>query len=206
MTDTPTLGPRPPLDETGLDLLFRNARSYNRWLPVPISDDDIRKIYELAKLGPTSTNSNPARFIWARSSDAKEKLAACVMEPNKPKVLGASVVVIIGFDTEFHRNFDYLMNFAPDKYRSYYESSAQLRYDTAFRNSSLQGAYLMMAARSLGYDCGPMSGFDHAAMNAAFFAGTSVQTNFLCCIGQGSQELLMPRNPRYAFEQVNQIV
>lgn len=205
MTGVPTIERRQPLDEAGLDLLFRNARSYNGWRADPISEDEIRKIYELAKNGPTSTNGSPARFIWARSRAAREKVAACVMEGNKAKVLGAPVVAIIGFDTEFHRNFDYLMPFAPDKYRSLYEGNAQLRYDMAFRNSSLQGAYLMMAARSLGYDCGPMSGFDHAALNGAFFAGTSVQVNFLCCIGHGDPASLMPRNPRYAFEQVNKV-
>lgn len=205
MTDAPTVDRRQPLDEAGLDLLFRSARSYNGWRMDPISTDEIRKIYELAKFGPTSTNGNPARFIWARSRAAKEKVAACVMTANKQKVLSAPVVAIIGFDTEFHRNFDYLMPFAADRYRNLYEGSAQLRYDTAFRNSSLQGAYLMMAARSLGYDCGPMSGFDPVALNDTFFAGTSVQVNFLCCIGYGAPGSLMPRNPRYPFEQVNKI-
>jgi 3-hydroxypropanoate dehydrogenase len=149
MTGASTIDRRQPLDETGLDLLFRTARSHNGWRADPISEDAIRKIYELAKMGPTSTNGNPARFIWARSSAAKERVAACVMDANKPKVLSAPVVAIIGFDTEFHRNFDYLMPFAPDKYRNVYEGSVQLRYDTAFRNSSLQG-WTMTADRCQG--------------------------------------------------------
>lgn len=194
------------LDDDALGRLFRNARSYNQWLPQPMAEEEIRRLYDLAKFGPTSANGNPARFIWALSAAAKEKVSACVFEANAPKVLSASVVVIIGFDNEFHNHFEYLMPFAPDKYHAAFENNEQDRYDTAFRNSSLQGAYLIMAARALGYDCGPISGFDHAKLNAAFFEGSTVRANFLCCIGQGAKQALMPRNARFAFEQVNEII
>jgi 3-hydroxypropanoate dehydrogenase len=194
------------LSEAALDQLFRDARSYNGWQPEPIPEAVIRQLYELAKLGPTSANGNPARYIWAHSTAAKAKIAACVFEGNVTKVSSASVVVIIGFDLDFYRHFGQLMPFAPEKYRQAFSGDEQLRHDTAFRNSSLQGAYLIMAARSIGYDCGPMSGFDNAKLDQAFFSGTTIRSNFLCCIGRGDRQSLKPRNPRFDFEQVNEIV
>jgi 3-hydroxypropanoate dehydrogenase len=194
------------LDSAALETLFRSARSYNGWLPDPISEAAIRDIYELARMGPTSANSNPARFVWAHSKAAKEKVAACVLPGNQNKVLTAPVVAIIGFDADFHQRFDYLTPFAPTKFRDHFAANEQDRYDTAFRNSSLQGAYLMLAARALGYDCGPISGFNHTALNQAFFAGTTVRANFICGIGHGAKESVMERLPRFAFEQASTIV
>ncbi|WP_066554646.1 malonic semialdehyde reductase [Croceicoccus bisphenolivorans] len=194
------------IDDQAMDILFREARSYNGWLPFTLGEREARTIYDLARFGPTSTNGNPARFVWALSAEAKEKVAACVMEGNKAKVLSSGGVAIIGFDTEFHRHYEKLMPFAPEKYHAHFAANEQDRLDTAFRNSSLQGAYLMMAARALGYDCGPISGFNHDAMNAAFFEGTSVRANFICCIGRGDPASLMPRNPRFDFDEVNSVI
>lgn len=194
------------LEDKAIDRLFREARSYNGWLSDPISEAEIREIHEVAKFGPTSTNGNPARIIWALSAAAKEKVAGCVLEGNKAKILSASAVAIIGYDTEFHQHFEYLMPFAPDRYHAHFANNEQDRHDTAFRNSSLQGAYLMIAARALGFDCGPISGFNHVDLNAAFFADSSVRVNFLCCIGRGDRASLMPRNPRFEFETVNDII
>jgi 3-hydroxypropanoate dehydrogenase len=206
MTRSPTSNRTRQIDGAALDVLFRNARSFNGWGSESISLDDIQELYELAKLGPTSANGNPARFVWVHSEAAKTRLSQCVKAGNVQKILSAAVVAVIGFDTEFHDHFQHLMPFAADKYREAFAASEQERYDTAFRNSSLQGAYLIMAARALGYDCGPISGFEHELVNAALFAGTSVRANFLCCIGQGAAETLMPRNPRFDFQQINTVI
>jgi 3-hydroxypropanoate dehydrogenase len=207
MSDSATTAePRHALDPAALDTLFREGRSFNQWVPTPMSEAEIREIHDLAKWGPTSANGNPARFIWASSDAGREKVAACVLPGNASKVLTASAVAIIGFDTDFHNNFHLLLPHAPERYQAHFEANPQDRFDTAFRNSSLQGAYLIMAARALGYDCGPISGFDHDAMNKAFFEGTSVRANFLCCIGRGDRAALTPRNRRYDFEQISQII
>lgn len=186
--------------------LFHRARTYNRWQRYRLSDDEIGELYEAAAFGPTSANGNPARFIWVRSEAAKQLLATCVNPGNEVKVLGASATVIIGFDPKFYLKLDRLMPHAADKLIELFGSDPKDTWETAFRNSALQGAYLIMAARAMGLDCGPLSGFDHDKVNAAFFAGTDIRANFLCCIGRGSEEALMPRNARLPFEEANQIL
>lgn len=194
------------LSDRAVAQLFGDARSYNRWQPTPVEDERIRLLYETAAMGPTSANGSPGRFLWIRSQGAKERLAACVKPGNKVKVLGAPVTVIIGYDLRFFENFPRLMPYAAEKLMAMFGNDVAEAEETAFRNSSLQGAYLIMAARAHGLDCGPMSGFFHNRVNEAFFAGTNVRANFLCCIGTGSTQELYPRNPRLSFTEVNEIL
>ena len=191
---------------SALAQLFTEARSYNRWRRRELEDARIRELYETAAFGPTSVNGNPARFVWARSPEARRKLADCVNPGNAAKVMGASATVIVGYDPNFYLKLDRLMPHAAEKLAKAFADDPREAHETAFRNSSLQGAYLIMAARALGFDCGPMSGFDHARVNAAFFAGTEIRANFICAIGWGSTEALMPRNPRLPFAEVNTIL
>lgn len=194
------------LPEEAIAHLFHDARTYNRWQSHELSDADIRELYETAVFGPTSANGNPARFVWVRSEAAKQQLANCVNPGNEVKVMGASATLIIGYDVKFYTKFDRLMPHAADKLIENFSNSPQNARETAFRNSALQGAYLIMAARALGLDCGPISGFDHEKVNEAFFAGTDVRANFLCCLGRGSTEALFPRNPRLPFGEANRII
>lgn len=187
------------LDDSALDTLFRTARTYYSWADTPVGDDDLRRLYDLAALGPTSANASPARFVFCRSVAAREQLAACVSAANAPKVREAPVTVIIGMDLEFHEKLPHLFPHADA--RSWFAGNDAAIRETTFRNSSLQGAYLMLAARAMGLDCGPMSGFDRAAVDAAFFAGTTVETNFLCSIGHGTADKLFPRLPRLPFDE-----
>ena len=193
------------LSDKDLDTLFREARSYNTWADTPISDVNIQAIYELMKWGPTSANCSPARFVWVRSPEAKEKLAACVSQGNTQKVLPASATVIVAYDLEFYERIPELFPHNPGA-KDWFSGSAAVAEATAFRNGTLQGAYLMLAARSLGFDCGPMSGFDNAAVDDAFFAGTTVKSNFICAIGKGTTEQLFDRSPRLAFDDANQVL
>lgn len=192
------------LDDSGLDLLFRNARSYNRWLPQAVPETMLRALYDLLKLGPTSINCSPARFVFVTSAAQKAVLVSCLSPGNVVKVEQAPVTVIIGMDQKFYEKIPALFPQKPQ--------AAELMKDPVngpvhmMRNATLQGAYLMLAARSLGLDCGPMSGFDHAKVDAAFFAGTAVKSNFLCALGVGSTEMLFPRNPRLSFEEACTIV
>lgn len=196
--------PRPPLDDAALDTLFRVARTYYSWADTPVGDDDIRRLYDLTILGPTSANAEPARFVFCRSLAAREKLAACASTANAPKIRAAPVTVIIGMDMAFHDRLPDL--FPHTDARAWFAGNDTAIRATAFRNSSLQGAYLMLAARALGFDCGPMSGFDAAAVDAAFFADTSVETNFLCSIGHGTTDALFARLPRLGFDEAVQVV
>jgi nitroreductase len=192
------------LSDRDLDTLFRLARTYYSWADTPVSRVQMQAIYDLVRMGPTSANCQPARFVWCESQEAKEKLAACVSDGNRPKVLSAPVTVVVGMDTAFYEKLPAL--FPHDQTaRSWFEGKPDVIRDTAFRNSTLQGAYLIMAARSIGLDCGPMSGFDKAKVDAAFFAGTSIETNFICSIGQGTEEKLFPRLPRLDFEEACEI-
>ncbi len=193
------------LSDKDLDTLFREARSYNTWADTPISDVNIQAIYELMKWGPTSANCSPARFVWVRSPEAKEKLAACVSQGNTQKVLTASATVIVAHDLEFYERIPELFPHNPGA-KDWFSGSAAVAEATAFRNGTLQGAYLMLAARSLGFDCGPMSGFDNAAVDDAFFAGTTVKSNFICAIGKGTTEQLFDRSPRLAVDDANQVL
>lgn len=191
------------LGDAALDRLFRTARTYYAWADTPVTDDDLRRIYDLVALGPTSANTSPARFVFCRTAEAREQLAACVSAANAPKVRAAPVTVIVGMDMAFYEHLPAL--FPHVDARSWFAGDPAKIHETAFRNSSLQGAYLMLAARALGFDCGPMSGFDKAAVDAAFFAGTPVETNFICSIGVGTTENLFPRLPRLAFEEATQL-
>lgn len=193
-----------PLDDAALDTLFRTARTYYSWADTPVGDDDLRSIYDLAALGPTSANGSPARFVFCRTPAAREKLAACVSAANAPKVLQAPVTVIIDMDLTWHDQLPTLFSHADA--RSWFAGNDTAIRTTAFRNSSLQGAYLIMAARACGFDCGAMSGFDAAAVDAAFFAGTTIETNFLCSVGHGTAEKLFPRAPRLGFDEAAHLV
>jgi 3-hydroxypropanoate dehydrogenase len=183
-----------------LDQLFKLARTRNGWTDRPVSDEQIRELYDLLKLGPTSANCCPSRFVWVRTPEAKARLAALASQTNGPKILAAPVTVIIGYDLDFAEQLPKLFPARGQKMKELFQD-AELAQTTAFRNGSLQGGYLILAARALGLDTGPMSGFDNKAVDAEFFAGTRIKSNFLCSIGYGSDENLFPRNPRLAFEE-----
>jgi 3-hydroxypropanoate dehydrogenase len=193
------------LSAEALDQLFNEARSYNGWLDKPVSDDQLHAIWDLVKMAPTSANMQPARIVWVKSAGAKARLAECVMEGNKAKVLAAPVTAVIGYDIDFHEELPWL--FPHTDAKSWFESDEKGREEGAFRNSSLQGAYLMLAARALGLDCGPMSGFDPAAVTAAFFADEPRhRVNFICSIGYGDPASIFARSPRPDFARFNTIV
>ena len=192
------------LDDKALDQLFRDARSYNGWTDEPVTDEEIHAIYELMKMGPTSANMQPARIVWCKSLAARQKLADCASEGNKMKIIAAPVVAIIGFDIDFHDELPWL--FPHTDAKSWFEGDEAGREVGAFRNSSLQGAYLMLAARALGLDCGPMSGFDNAAVDKAFFADEPRhRSNFICAIGHGDPASIFGRSPRPEFDTFNRI-
>lgn len=193
------------LSDSALDTLFRTARSYNSWADKPITEVQIQAIYDLMKWGATSANCSPARFIWVQSDAAKAKLAQHVSEGNQDKVLGASATVIVAQDLEFYEKIPELFPHNPDA-KFWFSGSVEVAEQTAFRNATLQGAYLMLAARALGFDCGPMSGFDNAGVDDVFFSGTTVKSNFLCAIGYGTSENLFDRSPRLSFEAANTIL
>ncbi|MEO6153267.1 MAG: malonic semialdehyde reductase [Croceibacterium sp.] len=194
-----------PLPDAALDQLFRTARSYNAWLERDVSNEQIHAIYALVKMGATSANQQPARLLWCKSAQAKARLARHASEKNRPKIDGAPVCVIIGMDLEFHEQLPWLFPHADA--RSWFAGSAALREANAFRNSSLQGAYLMLAARAVGLDCGPMSGFDNAAVDADFFADQpNVRSNFICSIGYGDPASIFGRSPRPEFDRFNQVI
>ena len=192
------------LDDPALDLLFREARSYNGWLDRPVSEDEIRAIYDLAKMGPTSANMQPGRFVWCRSEEAKARLADCAMEQNKDKIRTAPVCVIIGYDIDFHQELPWL--FPHTDAKSWFENDEAGRIEAAARNSALQGAYLMLAARALGFDCGPMSGVDLDAVTAAFFGDRPrVRADWVCSIGHGDPDSIFERSPRPDFDRFNRV-
>ncbi|MFN3859299.1 MAG: malonic semialdehyde reductase [Caulobacter sp.] len=189
-----------PLPDAALDQLFRTARTRNGWKTDPLPETLIRAVYDLARMGPTSANSSPARFVFCTSEEAREKLAALASATNGAKIRQAPCTVIIGYDLDFA---DHLPRLFPHDQTasSWFPKGSDVEQTTAFRNGTLQGAYLMMAARSLGLDCGPMSGFSNAKVDEAFFAGTKVKSNFICSIGYGTDEKLFERGPRLAFEE-----
>jgi 3-hydroxypropanoate dehydrogenase len=188
------------LDSLTLDQLFRAARTRNAWTDRPVAEQQLRELYDLVKFGPTSLNCCPARFVWVRSPESKGKLAALAAPTNAPKILAAPVTVIVGHDLEFAGQLPKLFP-ARGKQMQAMFSEPLMAQTTAFRNGSLQGAYLILAARALGLDCGPMSGFNNEAVDSEFFADTPIKSNFICCIGYGSDENLFPRNPRLTFEE-----
>ena len=194
-----------PLNDTALDQLFRTARTYNGYSDKPVSTEKLHAIWDLLKFGPTSANMLPARLIWVTTDAAKAKLAALVSEGNKQKILTSPVSVIIGMDIEFHEYLPELFPHADAK--SWFAGNLPLREVSAMRNSTLQGAYLILAARALGLDTGPMSGFDNAAVDAAFFADQpSVKSNFISTLGYGDPATIFDRSPRPGFDKFNSIV
>jgi 3-hydroxypropanoate dehydrogenase len=192
-----------PLDSTALDQLFRGARTYNGYLDKPVSNEQLDSIWELMKFGPTSANCLPARLVWCTSNEAKEKLAALAMPANGEKILNAPVTVIIGMDLEFYEELPEL--FPHTDAKSWFVGNDELIEKTAFRNSSLQGAYFIMAARALGLDTGPMSGFNNAAVDEAFFDGTKIKSNFISTLGYGDASTIFERSPRPEFGRFNSI-
>ena len=188
---------RRPLAEPVLDQLFLEARTHYDWQTEPLDQTLLHRLFDLARMGPTSANCSPARFIFCASDEARARLADCVSEGNKAKVRQAPVTVIIGMDLDFADHLPRL--FPHDDAASWFRGNPALIRETAFRNSTLQGAWLIMAARSLGLDTGPMSGFDKAKVDAAFWAGTGIETNFLCSLGHGTGRNLFPRLPRFSF-------
>lgn len=192
-----------PLNDDALDTIFRNARTHNGWQDKAVPDALLQQIYKLCKWGATSANCSPMRIVFVKSQEAKALLKPCLDEGNVEKTMAAPVTAIIGMDMEFHEHLPSLFPHADAK--SWFAGNEQKIYDTAFRNSSLQGAYFMLAARALGLDCGPMSGFDPEKMNDTFFKGTPVKVNFLCNLGYGDPEKLYPRGPRLSFSEVCEI-
>jgi 3-hydroxypropanoate dehydrogenase len=192
------------LDSAALDQLFREARTYNGYLDKPVSDEQLDSIWELMKFGPTSANCLPARLVWCTSNEAKEKLAALAMPANGEKILKAPVTVIIGMDMEFYEELPEL--FPHTDAKSWFVGNDELIEKTAFRNSSLQGAYFIIAARALGLDTGAMSGFDNVAVDEAFFGGTKVKSNFISTLGYGDASTIFERSPRPEFGRFNSIV
>jgi 3-hydroxypropanoate dehydrogenase len=183
-----------------LDQIFRSARTYQGWTDASVEESVIRDLYELLKWGPTSANSSPARFVWVGSPEGKAKLAELAFARNRPKILQAPVTVIIGNDTAFADRLPTLLPHNAEAMQKAFAAPGMAEV-TAMRNGSLQGAYLIVAARALGLDCGPMSGFDNAAVDKAFFAGTRIKSNFICSLGHGDQKALFPRNPRLSFDE-----
>jgi 3-hydroxypropanoate dehydrogenase len=192
-----------PLSDAALDQLFRSARTYNGFLEKPVSETELRALYELIKMGPTSANCQPLRIVWCVTDEAKAKLAATASSTNGAKILKAPVTAILGTDTAFYEKLPQLFPHADA--RSWFTSSPALAETTAFRNSSLQGAYFILAARALGLDTGPMSGFDNAAVDEAFFAGTTIKSNFISTLGHGDPASIFERLPRPTFEEMNSI-
>ncbi len=190
------------LDDRALDTLFREARSFNYWLPEPVDDSQLRALYELMKFGPTASNSCPARVVFVRTPEGKARLKPSLDEGNVNKSMTAPVVALLGMDLEFYEKFPVLWP-QSDK-RSGFVGQPDKIKASATRNSTLQAAYFMMAARSLGLDCGPMTGFDPDKLNAAFFPDGKIKVNMICAIGYGDRSKLHPRRPRLSFEEVCQ--
>lgn len=194
-----------PLGADALDQLFREARSYNGWKDRPVGKEQVEAIYELVKMGPTSANSQPGRFIWCHGQEAKDRLAQHASDQNKEKVRTAGVCVVIGYDIDFHEELPWL--FPHTDAKSWFEGDEEGRREGAARNSALQGAYLMLAARSLGLDCGPMSGVDLDGVTKEFFADEPrVKADWICSIGHGDPTTIFDRSPRPDFERFNTLL
>jgi 3-hydroxypropanoate dehydrogenase len=187
------------IDEACLDTLFRNARTYYHWLDQPVSDDELRTVFDLLKWGPTSANSSPARFLFVRSKDAKERLRPALSAGNVEKTMAAPVTAIVAHDPRFYEELPRL--YPPADARSWFANNEELAATTAFRNGTLQGAYLIMACRAAGLDCGPMSGFDNARVDAEFLVAMGWKSNFLINIGHGDRSHDYPRSPRFTFDE-----
>lgn len=192
------------LPQNALDQLFFEAHTCNVWQDKPVPESLLHRLYETLRMAPTSMNSNPARIVFVQSKAAKEKMLPALMEGNRAKTLAAPVTAIIGHDMKFYEHLPRLMPPIPGA-RDLFANDARLAEVNAFRNGTLQGAYLILAARALGLDCGPMSGFDNAKMDQLFFAGTDIRSNFICNLGYGKAEGHYPRNPRLSFEEACRI-
>lgn len=191
------------LDPTALDQLFRSARSHNGWQDIPVSDSQLQQIYDLMKMGPTAANSCPARIVFVKSTAAKQQLLPCLNPGNVEKSMSAPVVAIIGMDMEFYEKLAKL--FPHTDARSWYVGKPDKIQENAFRNSTLQGAYFILAVRALGLDAGPMTGYNADMINTTFFPDGKVKVNFICAIGHGDVNKLHPRHPRLTFEEACQI-
>ena len=192
------------LPDACLDQLFREARTHNAWQDRDVPDELLHKIVDLLKLGPTSANCSPARFLFVKSREAKDRLKPHLSEGNRDKTMKAPVCAIIGYDLDFYHYLPQL--FPHTNAKSWFAGKEEKIFDTAFRNGTLQGAYLIMAARAVGLDCGPMSGFNNKGVDREFFAGTNVRSNFLCNLGYGDGSALFPRSPRFDFDEMAQIL
>ena len=188
------------LDQASIDLILERARSHYAWQDRPVTDEQIHRMYEITKMGSTSMNGCPARFIFVRSKEGKEKLAKSVKPTNLPKLMGAPLTVIVAYDVEFWREL--LKLFPHEDRRGHFKDKPEYSEETAFRNSTLQGGYLMIAARAIGLDVGAMSGFSNEIVDQEFFAGTTLKSNFLCNIGYADESALFQRLPRFAFDDV----
>jgi 3-hydroxypropanoate dehydrogenase len=204
MPETQSAAHPAKISSEALDQIFRKARTHSAWLPKRVSLETLKEVYDLARMGPTSANASPARFIFLESDAAKARLLPALAPLNVEKTKTAPVTVIIAWDTEFHEKLPKL--FPHYDMRSFFVGNQALIEETAFRNSSLQGGYFILAARALGLDCGPMSGFDAAKVNAEFFPDGKWKANFLCNLGYGDPAKLFPRNPRLAFEEASQVL
>jgi 3-hydroxypropanoate dehydrogenase len=193
------------LSDEGLELLYRQGRTHNGWRDEPVDEVLLRQVYDLAKMGPTSANMCPLRIVFVKSPAAKEKLRPCLDPGNVDKTMKAPVTAILAMDVHFYEQLPKLFPHA-DARAWFKDLPENVLEHIALRNSSLQGAYFMLAARALGLDCGPMSGFDNAKVDAAFFAGTTVKSNFLCNLGHGDTSKLYPRSPRLSFEEACRFV
>ena len=188
-----------PLDDAGVDALFREARTHYKWLDQPVTDDELRRLFDLTRVGPTSANSSPARFVFLRTPEAKERLRPALSAGNVDKTMSAPVVTIVAHDPMFYEQLPKLFPHADA--RSWFAGNEALATATAFRNGTLQGAYLIMAARAIGLDAGPMSGFDNAAVDAEFLLARGWRSNFLVNLGHGDASGLQPRLPRFEFDE-----
>jgi 3-hydroxypropanoate dehydrogenase len=204
MTQTLDVAQPKKVADTVLDQLFRKARTHSAWLPKRVPVETLREIYELARMGPTSANSGPARFVFLESADAKARLLPALSPTNVEKTKAAPVTAIVALDSEFYEKLPKLFPHAD--MRSYFVGNQALIDETAFRNSALQGAYFIIAARALGLDCGPMSGFDAGKVNAEFFPDGKWKANFLYNLGYGDRSKLFPRNPRLEFDEACRVL
>ena len=193
-----------PIGEAALRQIFLDARTHNTWQPREVPDDLLRQLVDVLKMAPTSANCSPARILFIKSPEAKQRLSPHLSEGNRAKTLAAPATAIIGYDLEFYEHLPKL--FPHTDARSWFAGNDVKIRETAFRNGTLQGAYLIVAARALGLDCGPMSGFDNAGVDSEFFAGTATKSNFLCNLGYGDASGLRPRSPRFAFDEMARIV
>jgi 3-hydroxypropanoate dehydrogenase len=189
------------IDDSGLRQLFLDARTHNGWLDKPVPDSMLRELFDVVKFGPTSMNTQPMRLLFLRTAAARERLRPHLAPSNIDKTMAAPVTAVVGYDLAFHEHLPSMFPHRPDA-KVMFEGKLPLIEATAFRNSSLQGAYLIVAARALGLDCGPMSGFDNAGVDAEFFGGTQVKSNFLCNLGYGDHSKVFARSPRFDFDSV----